>query len=156
MAVHDDSTAMKPIRVVSRISSTLKPSTPRKYCAPIDGIHACRSTNWNSGLCTSYQNHSGSDTRKPANVTMLAIHRIPFSCFPLTNSSKTAPASGVNRTIDSKGRFVIVDPWGPCPHEVDPWGPCPRAARSPRQQIQTDERENPDDHPQHVVLHKPR
>ena len=30
---------MNPIIVVSRISSVLKPSTPRKYSAPIDGIH---------------------------------------------------------------------------------------------------------------------
>ncbi len=30
---------MNPIIVVSRISSVLRPSTPRKYSAPIDGIH---------------------------------------------------------------------------------------------------------------------
>ena len=34
---------------------------PRKYSAPIDGIHGARSTNWNSGLCGLYQNHSGTE-----------------------------------------------------------------------------------------------
>ena len=51
MAFHDDSTAIDPIIVVSRISSVLKPSTPRKYSAPIEGIQGARSTNWKSGFC---------------------------------------------------------------------------------------------------------
>ena len=36
IAVHDDSTAIAPIIVVSRMRSVLKPSTPRKYSAPIE------------------------------------------------------------------------------------------------------------------------
>ena len=84
IAVHDDSTAMDPIIVVSRISSVLKPSTPRKYSAPIDGIHGARSTNWKSGFCGLYQNHSGTeideaderdDVRDPADgVLVLLVH----------------------------------------------------------------------------------
>ena len=45
IAVHDDRIAMDPINVVSRMSSVLSPSTPRKYSAPTDGIHGARSTN---------------------------------------------------------------------------------------------------------------
>ena len=45
MACHDDSTAIDPIMVVRRTSSVLKPSTPRKYSAPMDGIQGARSTN---------------------------------------------------------------------------------------------------------------
>ena len=61
IAFHDDRIAMNPIIVVSRISSVLRPSTPRKYSAPIDGIHGARSTNWNSAPCGLYQNHSGTE-----------------------------------------------------------------------------------------------
>ena len=45
IAVHDDRTAIVPISVVSRISRTAKPSTPRWYSAPMAGIHGARS--WN-------------------------------------------------------------------------------------------------------------
>ncbi len=78
----------------------LKPSTPRKYSAPIDGIHGARSTNWNSGFCGLYQNHSGTETRKPTSATMFAIQRMAFSFCLLTNSRRSAPASGVNRMSD--------------------------------------------------------
>ena len=60
---------------------------PRKYSAPIDGIHGARSTNWNSGSCGLYQNHSGTEIRKPTNATMFAIHRMAFSFCLLTSSS---------------------------------------------------------------------
>ena len=102
IAVQDDSTAITPISVVSRISSTLKPSTPRKYSAPIEGIHGSRSTNWKSGFAESYRNQSGNDTRKPTTTVRLAIQRITSSCRFGTNSSTSAPTSGVNRINDSR------------------------------------------------------
>jgi hypothetical protein len=37
--------AMAPKSVASNTMSALNPSTPRKYCAPIEGIHGIRSTN---------------------------------------------------------------------------------------------------------------
>ena len=103
MAVHDDSTPMTPISVVSRISSALKPSTPRKYSAPIEGIQARRSTNCQPASCVSYQNHSGSETRKPAPAVALAIHRIRSSWRRSVSSRSTTPTSGVKRISDSKG-----------------------------------------------------
>src|SRR5947208_14527517 len=100
MAVHDDNTEMQPIIVVRRISSALKPSTPRKYSAPTDGIHGARSTNWNSAFDGLYQNQSGTETAKPSNVTMFAIQRIAFSLCLFTSSRINAPARGVNRMMD--------------------------------------------------------
>ena len=88
---------MDPIIVVSKINNAAKPSIPRKYCAPTDGIQGSFSTNWNSGFCASYQNHSGTEIRNPTNATTLAIHRIRFSLCLLTKSSSNAPRSGVNR-----------------------------------------------------------
>ena len=100
-----------PISVVSRISSVLNPSTPRKYCAPIDGIQCARSTNWNSGSAGSYQNQSGTETTKPARANRFAIQRMAFSFRLSTNRRRSAPASGVNRMSDSREnwRFVMMD-----------------------------------------------
>ena len=39
---------MKPSSVVSRISRIEKPSTPKMYCTPNDGIHSALEANWNS------------------------------------------------------------------------------------------------------------
>ena len=100
MPAHDDSTAIKPIIVVSRISSVLSPSTPRKYSAPIEGIHGARSTNWKSAFCESYQNHNGIEIAKPTNATTFAIHRMAFSFCLGTSSRSSAPASGTNRMRD--------------------------------------------------------
>src|SRR5215471_1516906 len=124
---------MKPIIVVSRMSSTARPSTPRKYSAPIVGIQGTRSTNWKSAPDGWYQNQSGTDTAKPMSATMFAIHRIAFSFRLLTNSRSTAPASGVKRMIESKCWFI-----------------------SPHEQIDADEREDADEHPHRVVLHEAR
>ena len=89
---------MNPISVVSRISSVLKPSTPRKYSAPIDGIQGARSTNWKSGFCGLYQNHSGTEITNPTSATMFAIHRMAFSFCLLHEQQRAArPTSGVNR-----------------------------------------------------------
>ena len=103
IAVHDDSTAMKPIIVVSRISSVLKPSTPRKYSAPIDGIHGARSTNWKSALCGLYQNHSGTETTKPTNATMFAIQRIAFSFSLVDEQQQRARRRAAVNENESKG-----------------------------------------------------
>ena len=103
-AVQEDRIAMEPINVASRISSALKPSTPIRYWAPIDGIHSCRSTNCQSGVLMSSQNHSGSDTRNPSPANTFAIQRIAFVLFLFTNSSSTAPARGVNMISDSRGK----------------------------------------------------
>ena len=78
----------------------LKPSTPRKYSAPIEGIHGARSTNWKSGLCGLYQNHSGIEMAKPISATIFAIQRMAFSFCLLTKSRSSAPASGVKRMIE--------------------------------------------------------
>ncbi len=88
---------MNPNIVVSRISSVLKPSTPRKYSAPTDGIQDARSTNWKSAFCGLYQNHSGTEIAKPASATVLAIHRMASSFCLGMNSRNSAPASGVKR-----------------------------------------------------------
>src|SRR5262249_30026192 len=124
---------MKPIMVVNRMSSTARPSTPRKYSAPIDGIHGARSTNWKSAPDGWYQNQSGRETAKPISATMFAIHRIAFSFRLSTNSRIAAPASGVKRMIESKCWFI-----------------------SPHEQINADEREDADEHPHRVVLHESR
>ena len=104
MAVQDERTAMNPNIVASSTISVLKPSTPRKYSACTDGIQDARSTNWNCGSCELYQNHSGSETRKPASANRFATQRmaLPFS-FGM-NSSRTAPASGRKRISDSSGK----------------------------------------------------
>ena len=102
IAVQEDSTAIAPIRVASRISNVLNPSTPRKYSAPIDGIQSCRSTNCQSGPVVSSQNQSGSETRKPSMANPFATQRMVFGL--LTNSSSTAPTSGVNMISDSSGK----------------------------------------------------
>ena len=91
---------MDPIMVVSRMSSALRPSTPRKYSAPTDGIHGCRSTNWKSPLCALYQNHRGTEIRKPMRATTFAIHRMAFAFSLLTSRRTSAPASGVKRMIE--------------------------------------------------------
>src|SRR3954466_11415878 len=100
MAVHDDRIAIKPIIVVSRIRSVDRPSTPRKYSAPTDGIHGARSMNWKSAPDGLYQNHSGTEIANPASATRLAIQRIAFPFCLLTSSRISAPASGVKRMID--------------------------------------------------------
>src|SRR5687767_2871640 len=123
---------MTPISVVSRIRSTLKPSTPRKYSAPIEGIHGSRSWNWYSGFCGLYQNHSGTETANPATANRLAIHLIAFSLRLLTKSSRIAPASGVNRITE---RMFDID--------------------LSREQVHGHERENADQHQERVVLHQP-
>ncbi len=97
MAFHEDRMAMNPIIVVNRISSVLRPSTPRKYSAPIDGIQGARSTNWKSACCGLNQNHSGTEITNPMKATVFAIHLIAFSFSLLTSSNRSAPASGVNR-----------------------------------------------------------
>ncbi len=91
---------MKPIIVVSRISSMLKPSMPRKYSAPTDGIQGARSMNWKSATCGLYQNHSGTDTANPMKATTFAIQRMAFSFCLFTSSRRSAPASGVKRMIE--------------------------------------------------------
>ena len=88
---------MNPIIVVSRISSVLRPSMPRKYSAPTDGIHGWCSWNWNCAPCGLYQNHSGTEMTKPMKAVTFAIQRMAFSFCLLTSSSTSAPASGVNR-----------------------------------------------------------
>ncbi len=88
---------MNPIIVVSRMSSALRPSTPRKYSAPIDGIQGNRSTNWKSPLCWLYQNHSGTEIAKPMNATTFEIHLMALTFSLLTSRRTSAPASGVNR-----------------------------------------------------------
>ena len=131
MAVHDDRIAMDPIIVVSRISSVLRPSTPRKYSAPTDGIHGARSTNWKSALCGLYQNHSGTEMTKPMNATMFAIQRMAFSFCLLTSSS--SERAGERR--EQNDRKVV-------------------ASYSPHEQINADEREDAEQHQQRVVLHE--
>ena len=106
IAVQEDSTAIAPIKVASRISNALNPSTPMKYSAPIDGIHSCRSTNCQSGLVVSSQNQSGSETRKPSMANTFAIQRMAFSLF--ANSSTTAPTSGVNMISDNSGKSAVL------------------------------------------------
>ena len=91
---------MNPISVVSRISSVLIPSTPRKYSAPIDGIQRARSMNWKSGLFGLYQNHSGVASRKPASDTPLASHLTAFTFRAGTHSTSSAPTSGRNSTSE--------------------------------------------------------
>ena len=76
---------MNPIIVVNRIRSVLRPSTPMKYSAPIEGIHGSRSWNWNSAPCGLYQNHSGTEMTKPMKAVMFAIQRIAFSFCLLTS-----------------------------------------------------------------------
>ena len=88
---------MNPIIVVSRIRSALRPSTPRKYSAPTDGIQGSRSTNWKSPLSGLYQNHSGTEIANPTSATTFAIHLMAFAFSLLTSSRTSAPASGVNR-----------------------------------------------------------
>ena len=100
--------AMEPINVASKISSELNPSTPIRYSAPIDGIHSCRSTNCQSGVAMSSQNHSGSDTRNPSPANPFAIHRIALVLFLFTNSSSTAPARGVNMISVSRGKLAVL------------------------------------------------
>src|SRR4030042_1630847 len=39
---------MKPSSVVSRISRIEKPSTPKMYCTPTEGIHSALAANWKS------------------------------------------------------------------------------------------------------------
>ena len=94
---------MKPIIVVSRISSVLRPSMPRKYSAPIDGIHGRRSWNWNSAPCGLYQNHSGTEMTKPTKAVMFAIQRMAFSFCLLTQQHERA---GQRREQDE--REVII------------------------------------------------
>ncbi len=91
---------MNPISVVSRIRSVLMPSMPRKYSAPIDGIHGARSTSWNSGLRGLYQNHSGVETRNPPSAHAFASHRITSAFRFGTHSTSNAPASGRNSTSE--------------------------------------------------------
>ena len=95
---------MDPNIVASSTINVLKPSTPRKYSAPTDGIQGRRSTNWNCASCELYQNHSGTETTNPANPNRFAIQRmaLPFSFG--TNSSATAPTSGRKRISDSSGK----------------------------------------------------
>ena len=93
---------MAPTSVVSRISSVLKPSTPRKYSAPIEGIHVARSTNWKSAFCGLYKNHNGIEMTKPTNATRFAIQRMASSLRLLTSRRISAPTSGVNRMNESK------------------------------------------------------
>src|SRR6185436_6814610 len=97
--VHDDSTAMKPMSVVSRMSSVLMPSTPRKYSAPIDGIHRARSTSWKSGFLGLYQNHSGVESRNPASAIPLASHLMASSFRRGTHMISSAPAVGKKRGV---------------------------------------------------------
>jgi len=96
IAVHEDRMAMAPRRVVSRISRTLMPSTPKRYCTPIDAIQGCLSTSWKPPACRSYQNHRGRLTRKPRSPKRFAVQRTALS-RPLKGGSSriTAPSSGV-------------------------------------------------------------
>ena len=108
IAVQDDRTAITPISVVSKIRSVLNPSTARKYWAPIEGIQSACSTNCQLASSLSYQNHSGSDTRKPSPTKMLAIHLIRFSRCRFTNSRTPTPTSGVNRISDNSGKSAAL------------------------------------------------
>src|SRR5581483_526729 len=135
---------MDPIIVVRRMRRTLKPSTPRKYSAPIEGIQGARSTSWNAGSSGLYIHQSGTDTRKPARATMFAIQRIAFTFSRGTSSNARAPASGRKRM--SERRWVIKS--------------VARAFRralrraSPQKQIHAHERENPEQHQERVILHE--
>ena len=77
-----------------------------KYSAPIDGIHSCCSTNCQSGLVVSSQNQSGSETRKPSMANPFATQRMAFGL--LTNSSTTAPTSGVNMISDNSEKSAVL------------------------------------------------
>ena len=87
---------MKPSRVVRRMRSTESPSTPKKYCTPMVGIHSCRSTNWKPSPWRLNQNHRGRLTRKPRRPTAFANQRTRSSFFLKGGSRRmSAPASGV-------------------------------------------------------------
>ena len=87
-----------PIIVVSRISSVAEAvdaeevlgADRRNPGRALDELEA-------RALCASNQNHSGTEIRKPASATRFAIQRIAFSFRLFTNSSRTAPASGVKQ-----------------------------------------------------------
>src|SRR6476619_1742428 len=94
MALHDDSIAMKPISDVSRMNRALMPSMPRKYSAPIDGIHRARSISWKSGFFGLYQDHNGVENRNPPSATPLASHLMASSFRLDTHSRASAPTVG--------------------------------------------------------------
>ena len=56
----------------------------------------------------SYRNQSGNDTRKPITTVRLAIQRITSSCRFGTNSSTSAPASGVNRINERRLESLLM------------------------------------------------
>ena len=91
-----ESTEIVPRSVVSRMSSTLTPSTPKKYCTPMPGIQVARSTNWKPSFPLSNQNHRGRLTRNPAKATTFAIQRTACGRRSSPGRSRTsAPRSGV-------------------------------------------------------------
>ena len=157
MAVHDDSTAMEPIIVVSRISSVLRPSTPRKYSAPTDGIHGARSTNWKSALCGLYQNHSGTEIeRTRRSAAMFAIQRMAFS-FCLFTQQEHERADQRREQNDRKvvthKRSIAELRSTRIEHMLSHLERDALTASS-HEQINAHERENAEQHQQRVVLHE--
>ena len=124
---------MNPIIVVSRISSVLRPSTPRKYSAPIDGIHGARSTNWKSALCGLYQNHSGTEITKPTKRD--DVRDPPDGVLVLLVDQQQQERAGERREQDE--REVMIHSYA-----------------SSHEQIDADEREDAEQHQQRVVLHQ--
>src|SRR5262249_2526181 len=133
---------------------------PRKYSAPTLGIHGARSTNWKSPLAGLNWNQSGTETRKPASATPFAIQRIVSSFCLLTSRMATAPTSGVNKMIDSRGFISSLARLKPSPYEDGnaerPGRSAPPSVRlSSHEQIHGHECKNAEHHQHRVVLHEP-
>src|SRR4051812_23094000 len=109
---HEPSRASGVRNPVSTSSSRLMPSTPTKYSMPNAGIHACRSTNWNSPEDTLKRLHSSSvsaNTSSEMTSAMLRASGALCSSSPRTSSSRMAPATG-NATSDERiGKCITVE-----------------------------------------------
>ena len=154
--------AISPMSVVSSTSSALMPSTPRKYAAPIDGIHVGALGELPGRARGSYRNHNGTDTAKPR-------------CRRGSRSSGSPPRTARNQEQqqrthergeqDDRQQVAAQEHHLRCPPRLDRGDPCRRGRElwrlrypsSPAsQEIQRQQGKETGEHQQRIVLHQPR
>ena len=137
---------MTPISVVSSTSSALKPSTPRKYSAPIDGIHGAARRTASSRPAAVVPEPQRQRDDEPPRANRFAIQRMASALLLRTKSSSSAPTSGVNRISDSSGKSAALiihssdrRDCGPQPNAEYRYSSRTRTRRTHQQRVVLDE-----------------
>src|SRR5436309_2345196 len=107
MSPHEASTTSGVRKAVRRTRKRLTPSTPRRYSMPQAGIHAARSTSWNSASPGRKRPSIQSESANGTSEKTSAARRTPASGSRGRSARSTAPTSGAKTSSVSSGTVAI-------------------------------------------------